>query len=91
MPEKVHNARFLCVPADFSTDKSTAEQGAVYVRYTGPNGKPTTVHSLLTFSPQNQHMQLVLLKQLKKGQKQLTLTMNYWKNNLWDAPSMVPV
>ena len=31
MSEKVHNARFLCVPADGSSDKSTTEQGAVYV------------------------------------------------------------
>ena len=29
MSEEVDNARFLCVPADESTDKSTTEQGAV--------------------------------------------------------------
>ena len=48
MSDEVHNDRLLCVPADGSTDKSTTEQGAVYVRYKGPNGRPTTVHSLLT-------------------------------------------
>jgi len=51
MSEEVHNTRFLCVPADGSTDKSTIEQGAVYVPYTGPNGRPTTVCSLLTLLP----------------------------------------
>ena len=40
--EEVHNARFLCVLADGSTDKSITEQEAVYVRYTGPNGRPST-------------------------------------------------
>ena len=29
MSEEVHNARFLCVPDDGSTDKCTTEQGAV--------------------------------------------------------------
>ena len=67
MSEKVHNARFLCVPADRSTDKSTTEQRAVYVRYTGPNGRPTRVRSLLTLLPYNHQIQLVLLKELKKG------------------------
>ena len=51
MSEKVHHARFLCVPADGSTDKRTTEQGAVYLLYTGPNGRPTTVCSLLTLLP----------------------------------------
>ena len=51
MSDDVHNARFLCVPADCSTDKGTTEQGAVYVRYTGPNGRPTTVRSLLILLP----------------------------------------
>ena len=32
-----------------------------------------------------------LAKGLRKGWKQLTLTMNYWKRNLWHAPSMVLV
>ena len=40
--EEVHNAQFLCVLADGSTDKSITEQEAVYVRYTAPNGRPTT-------------------------------------------------
>ena len=51
MSEKVHGARFLCVPADGSTDENTTEQGAVYVLYTGTNGRPTTVHILLTLLP----------------------------------------
>ena len=51
MSEKVHNARFLCMPADGSTDKSTTEQGAVDVLYTGTNGRPTTVHILLRLLP----------------------------------------
>ena len=51
MSEEVHNARLLCVPADGSTGKSTTEQGALYVRYKGPNGGPTTVRSLLTLLP----------------------------------------
>ena len=51
MSEKVHDARFLCVPADGSTDENTTEQGAVYVLYTGTNGRPTTVHILLTLLP----------------------------------------
>jgi len=51
MSEKVYDARFLCVPADGSTDKSTTEQGAVYVRHKGPNLRPTTVRSLLILLP----------------------------------------
>ena len=39
------------MPADGSTDKSTTEQGAVDVLYTGTNGRPTTVHILLTLLP----------------------------------------
>ena len=39
------------MPADGSTDKSTTEQGAVYVLYTGPNGRPTTVRSLMILLP----------------------------------------
>ena len=31
--------------------QGTTEQGAVYVRYTGPNGRPTTVRSLLILLP----------------------------------------
>ena len=31
MSDEVHNARFLCVPADCSTGKGTTEQGALYV------------------------------------------------------------
>ena len=51
MSEEVYNARFLCVPADGSTDRSTTEQGAVYVQYTGSNGRPNRVHSSLTLLP----------------------------------------
>ena len=51
MSDKVHNARLLCVPADCSKDKGPSEQGAVYVRYTGLNGRPTTVRSLLILLP----------------------------------------
>lgn len=40
--DEVHNARFMCVLADGSTDKSITEQETVYVRYVGPNGRPTT-------------------------------------------------
>ena len=39
MSEQVHNAKFLCVPAGGSTNNSATEQGAVYVRYTGPIGR----------------------------------------------------
>ena len=35
-------ARFLCVLADGSTDKSITEQEALYVRFTGFNGRPST-------------------------------------------------
>ena len=51
MSDEVHNVRFLFVPADCSTDKGTTEQGPVYVRCTGPNGRPTTVRSLLILLP----------------------------------------
>ena len=40
--DEVHNARFMCVLANGSTDKSITEQETVYVRYVGPNGRPTT-------------------------------------------------
>ena len=40
--DEVHDARFLCVLADGSTDKSITEQEAVYIRYVGSNGRPTT-------------------------------------------------
>ena len=66
MSEQVHNAKFLCVTAGGSTNKSATEQGAVYVRYTGPNGRPTTAHRLLILLPQNQQMHGVA-KGIKKG------------------------
>ena len=37
--KEIESARFLCVLADGSTDKSIVEQEAVYVRYTGSNGQ----------------------------------------------------
>ena len=40
--EEIKNARFLCVLADGSTDKSITEQESVYVRCTGSNGRPST-------------------------------------------------
>ena len=40
--EEIENARFLCVLADGSTDKSITEQESVYVRCTGSNGCPST-------------------------------------------------
>ena len=40
--KEIESARFLCVLADGSTDKSIVEQEAVYVRYTGSNGCPLT-------------------------------------------------
>ena len=40
--DEVHNARFMCMLTDGSTDKSITEQETVYVRYVGPNGRPTT-------------------------------------------------
>ena len=40
--EEIENARFLCVLADGSTDKSITEQESVYVRCTGSNGRPST-------------------------------------------------
>ena len=39
---KIENARFLCVLADGSTDKSITEQESVYVRCTGSNRHPST-------------------------------------------------
>ena len=66
MSQQVHNAKFLCVPAGGSTNKSATEQGEVYVRYTGPNGRPTTGHSLLILLPQNQQMHVVA-KGIEKG------------------------
>ena len=56
MSEELYNARLLCVRADGFTDKSTTEQGALYVRYKGQNGRPTTVRKLLTLLPWNQQM-----------------------------------
>ena len=49
MSEQVHNAKFLCVHADGFTNKSAT--GAVYLPHTGPNGRPTTAHSLLILLP----------------------------------------
>lgn len=40
--KEIENARFLCVLSDGSTDKSITEQEAVYVRFTGSNGRPST-------------------------------------------------
>ena len=40
--DEVHDARFLWVCADGSTDKSIMEQETVYIRYVGLNGRPTT-------------------------------------------------
>ena len=39
---EIEGARFLCVLADGSTDKSITEQQALYVRFTGFNGRPST-------------------------------------------------
>ena len=40
--EEIENARFLCVLADGSTDKSITEQESVYVRCTRSNGRLST-------------------------------------------------
>lgn len=40
--DEIDSAQFRCVLSDGSTDKSITKQEAVYVGYTGPNGRPTT-------------------------------------------------
>lgn len=41
--KEINNARFLCIMADGSTDKSITEQETVYVCCAGSNGHPTTL------------------------------------------------